>query len=137
VNRTQLQQLADERLQDAVALLNSARWSGAYYLAGYAVECGLKACIAKMVNQHDFPDRELAQRSYTHDLDVLVSIAGLTLPRKSDVAANPSLGTNWQLVKDWDEKSRYQFWTESQARDLCSAVADAANGVLPWIKRHW
>jgi len=50
VNRTQLQQLAEERVRDAEALLKAGQWSGAYYLAGFAVEFGLKACIAKLTN---------------------------------------------------------------------------------------
>ena len=62
MNRTDLQQLADVRIAEAHALLTLAvpMSDGAYYLAGYAVECALKACIAKTVNQHDFPDKELA-----------------------------------------------------------------------------
>ncbi len=39
VNRAELQQLAEDRILDAQALLAVNRWSGAYYLAGYAVEC--------------------------------------------------------------------------------------------------
>ena len=38
VNRLELRQLAQDRLQDAAVLLAAGRWSGAYYLAGYAVE---------------------------------------------------------------------------------------------------
>ena len=30
-------------------LLAGGRWTGAYYLGGYAVECGLKACILARV----------------------------------------------------------------------------------------
>ncbi len=137
MNRTQLQQLAEERVRDADALLKAGQWSGAYYLAGYAVECGLKACIAKLTNQHDFPDKELALKSYTHKIEVLLEIAGLLLQRKNDAAANPTLGRHWQRVKDWDEKARYQLWTERQARDIFQAVTDTTNGVLPWVKRNW
>ena len=36
-----MQQLAEDRILDAASLLAVGRWSGAYYLAGYAVECGL------------------------------------------------------------------------------------------------
>jgi hypothetical protein len=79
VNRTELQQLAEERVRDSDALLKAGQWSGAYYLAGYAVECGLKACIAKLTNLHDFPDKELAQRCYTHKIETLVEVAGLVL----------------------------------------------------------
>jgi hypothetical protein len=37
--------MAGERVRDAAALLKARRWSAAYYLAGYAAECGLKACV--------------------------------------------------------------------------------------------
>jgi len=137
VNRTELQQFAEERVRDAEALLKAGQWSGAYYLAGYAIECGLKACIAKTINQHDFPDKELAQRSYTHKIEDLVKVAELVLQRDTDVAANPTLGANWLVVKDWDEKARYRRWTEPDARKLVTAVADTTNGVLQWIKGRW
>jgi len=55
VNRTDLQLLAETRLDEAQALLIASRWSGAYYLVGYAVECAFKACIAKSTKQDDFP----------------------------------------------------------------------------------
>ncbi|HBI43031.1 MAG TPA: DNA-binding protein [Planctomycetales bacterium] len=137
MNRTQLQQLAEERVRDAEALLKAGQWSGAYYLAGYAVECGLKACIARLTNQHDYPDKDLAQRSYTHKIDVLVEVAGLTFQRNTDRAANPAFGANWLLVIGWDEKARYQFWTEAQARELFVAVADVTNGVMQWVRGRW
>jgi len=47
VDREQLQQLAELRLEDAEALIASGRWAAAYYLLGYSVECGLKACVAR------------------------------------------------------------------------------------------
>jgi hypothetical protein len=37
LNRAELRQLAEDRVLDARALLKEGRWSGAYYLAGYAV----------------------------------------------------------------------------------------------------
>ena len=46
MNRADFQRLADVRIDEAGVLLAAGRWSGAYYLAGYAVECALKACIA-------------------------------------------------------------------------------------------
>lgn len=137
MNRTQLQDLAEERACDAEALIKAGQWSGAYYLAGYAIECGLKACIARLTNQHDYPNKELALKCYTHKIETLVEVAGLVSQRKADVDSNPVLGKNWQLVKDWDEKARYQRWTQLQARMLVSAVMDSTNGVLPWIRVHW
>ena len=39
-------QAAAKHLKDASALLAAARWDGACYLAGYVVECTLKAKLA-------------------------------------------------------------------------------------------
>jgi HEPN domain-containing protein len=137
MNRLVFQELAEERLRDAAALLQAGQWSGAYYLAGYAVECGLKACIARLTNQDDYPNKELALKCYTHKIDVLVEVAQLTLQRVADAVANPTFGANWLIIRNWDEKARYEQWREADAKQLFSAVNDAANGVLPWIKARW
>ncbi len=65
MNRKDLQSLADERLGDAKVLLASNRYGGAYYLVGYAVECGLKACIAKLTQAEDFYDKTLARNIFS------------------------------------------------------------------------
>jgi hypothetical protein len=137
MNRTELQQLAEDRAIDAQVLLNSGRWAGAYYLAGYAIECGLKACIAKRTGQHDYPDKDFVNKCYTHKIETLVTLCGLDSERISEAGANPIFGANWLILKDWDEKSRYRQWTESQSRRMVEAVADASNGVLPWIRARW
>jgi HEPN domain-containing protein len=54
LNRELLQQLSEQHLADAQVLLEQRRWPGAYDLAGYSVECALKACIAKLTKVHDF-----------------------------------------------------------------------------------
>ena len=118
-------------------LLGSSRWSGAYYLAGYAVECGLKACIAKFTYLHDYPDKDFATRCYSHNIESLVDVAGLKDQRKADGSANVALRINWTIVRDWDVKARYRQWTELQARKLFAAISDPANGVLPWITVRW
>jgi HEPN domain-containing protein len=51
VDRKQLQNLARIRLKDAKALLGRKRWSGAYYLCGYVIECALKACILRHLGE--------------------------------------------------------------------------------------
>ncbi len=137
MNRTLLQELAEERIRDAEALLNAGQWSGAYYLAGYAVECGLKACIARLTNQHDYPNKELAIRCYTHKVEDLVEVAELKPQRSADIIASPALGVNWLTVKDWDERARYRLCDEAKARKLFAAVTEQINGVLPWIRVRW
>jgi len=51
MNRGDFQQLAEEHLRHAKALLDAGLYSGAYYMCGYAVECALKACISRKTNQ--------------------------------------------------------------------------------------
>jgi len=46
VDRKDLQTLSTIRLKEATALLKAGLFDGSYYLAGYSVECALKACIA-------------------------------------------------------------------------------------------
>ncbi|MGC2744663.1 MAG: hypothetical protein WA672_15920 [Candidatus Angelobacter sp.] len=45
--RVDLQELAHLRLAEARLLLDGKSFAGAYYLTGLALECALKACIAR------------------------------------------------------------------------------------------
>jgi HEPN domain-containing protein len=47
MNRADFHKLAEIRIKEARVLLDRKCYAGAYYLAGYAVECALKACIAR------------------------------------------------------------------------------------------
>ena len=75
MNRTDLQLLAEDRLKDAGVLLANGRFGAAYYLAGYAVECALKACIAKLTKAEDFPIKNSTSTVYIHDLKKLAATA--------------------------------------------------------------
>ena len=65
MNRTDLQKLSNARIREARILFAAGEYSGAYYLAGYAVECALKACIAKSVKRHDFAKSWTEQSRYS------------------------------------------------------------------------
>jgi HEPN domain-containing protein len=137
MNRLELRGLANVRIRDAETLLAAKRWSGAYYLGGYAVECALKACIAKLTKPDEFPDRTFAEKCWTHDIERLVILAGLKDERDRDAKANDSLAFNCTTVKDWNESSRYARPGRAAARELLSAITDPRHGVLPWIKKRW
>jgi HEPN domain-containing protein len=47
LNRDKLQRLAEGRLEEATLLMDRRLWTGAYYLTGLAVECALKASLAR------------------------------------------------------------------------------------------
>jgi HEPN domain-containing protein len=136
MNRIDLQKLAKIRSREARILLDAGYYSGSYYLAGYSVECALKACIAKQVQRHDFPDKKRVQDSYTHSLPELLRIAELQAQMKADGLAAPTLGTSWVTVQRWTEASRYSVMTQIDAQDMIRAVA-GAGGILPWIVRRW
>jgi hypothetical protein len=54
---TNLKALAQAKLDDAILLFDNKRYSNAYYLAGYAIELALKACIAKQFVADTIPDK--------------------------------------------------------------------------------
>ena len=135
--RTDLQKLARVRLREAKALAAAGLHDGAYYLAGYAVECALKACIAKATLRHEFPDKARAIASHTHDLSALVKLAQLEGARRVLVRTDGEFDRNWGIVEEWSEQSRYQSLGPEQARDLIRAIADPRHGVLPWVARFW
>lgn len=137
MTRDDLKDLALIRLNEAKLLLDNDHYEGAYYLCGYAVECGLKACIAKKTRQHDFPDKKRAIASYKHDLTSLVGTAGLELELDEEIKKDPKFGISWGHVKDWSSDSRYERHGEKEAKDYYSAVANRKHGVLRWIKKHW
>ncbi len=138
MNRFDLQVLSRTRQREASALLAAGHHEGAYYLIGYAVECALKACIARAVKRYDFPNRQIAAQVYTHDLQELVRLAGLKTHFEADRKVSPALDLNWAVAKDWSEESRYDVAISvTRARDLYNACTARLVGILPWIRRRW
>lgn len=138
MNRDDLRNLAHERMDDVCVLLKNDRYSAAYYLCGYVVECALKACVARQTKECDFPpDVNTVREIYVHDLTKLLKSAGLDSVLNNDFQNDKDLQANWALAKDWSEKSRYKTSTKQQASDLFDAVSDRKHGVLQWISRHW
>lgn len=139
MNRTELQQLCEERIDDARVLLTAKRWPGAYYVAGYALECALKSCVLAYVDRTGiiFEDKKYAQKCWTHDIEELVRQAGLAVERDKAAGANLNLGQHWLTAKDWSESCRYRMSTQLHAEKLFNALTDNADGVLPWVKNFW
>ena len=138
MNRYDLQTLADLRIREGKVLLDNGCYHGAYYLAGYAVECALKACIAKEIREFDFPDKKLVNDSHTHDLTKLLGLSALADKMKASRNVNKTLDAYWALVVAWDEDARYETGTSKQlASDLYEAITDPGNGVLAWLKNWW
>jgi hypothetical protein len=91
MNRIGFQEIAHLRLRESKALLAGGFPEGAYYLAGYAVECALKPCIAKRTREHDFPDKKLVNDSHTHDIAKLLQLAELKVELEAAMQGNPAM----------------------------------------------
>jgi HEPN domain-containing protein len=133
--RADFQQVSTLRIEEADILLNAARWDGAYYVAGYSVECALKSCVIKKLMATDaFPEKKFSEDCYTHDLNLLLKRAGLE--EESNTAT--LVATKWQIVKKWSEHSRYELVREEkEVRNFVTGINDPSEGVLPWLQQRW
>jgi len=119
-------------------LLAAKKYDGAYYLAGYAIECALKSCVAKQVRKFDFPNKKLALESHSHDLDQLLSVSRLKKMHEQEKRTNADFNVNWLIVRDWSEQARYSTGrSRTDATDLYAAITARRNGILKWLKKYW
>ena len=137
MNRRDFQQLSTVRLKEAKALLKAGFPDGAYYLAGYSVECALKACIAKSTQRYDFPEKKRVNESYTHNLTQLVLAAKLEEAASEHLKIDPLFNINWRFVLNWSELARYETNSHQIAEDLIRAIDDRKHGVMAWLKRYY
>src|SRR4051812_26713220 len=105
IARSDLLRIAQARLKDAQALLESKRYDGAAYLCGYAIELKLKARICKTLRWPTFPS---SRREFedlvsfrTHDLGVLLQLSGIEEKVKSTLTAE------WTAIANWEPQMRY------------------------------
>jgi HEPN domain-containing protein len=136
-DRATFRELAEPRFSEARVLLVSGRPSGAYYLAGYAVECALKAKIAAEFRAEMIPSLSLVRDVYTHDLGKLLSLAGLRDALEAEMEANPNLKECWTTITGWSEQARYETWSPEAAEAMVEAVEADGEGLLPWLRTRW
>ena len=139
MNRNDFQKISRLRVKEAKVLLDSGYPAGAYYLMGYAVECALKACIAKQTKRYDFPPKpSSANAIYKHDLKGLISHAELKAELEHEIETNPIFENYWNIVEDWSEQFRYSdSISMSEAQDLYRTCTARKNEVLSWLKKWW
>jgi hypothetical protein len=128
--RNEFQGLAKLRAHEADILAKKHKQQGAYYLAGLAVECALKACIAKKTKRHQFPlGFDDARNVYSHKLLQLVKTANLETQLDSEIKNNPRFAVNWGVVKNWDVERRYDL-RGLNGTDMVKAVISPRKYVL-------
>lgn len=125
------------RIKEAKILMKYGQYSGAYYLAGYSVEFALKACYCKTVKEKSFPPgKDVYSKLYSHDLNNLLDVSGIKSKYEKKVKNNKKLESNWGIVKDWNEKSRYYIPNEKTTKSLIKAI-QGKDGILKWILNLW
>lgn len=137
LRRTDLQKIAQTKLKDALLLLDHHRYSNAYYLVGYAVEIGIKACIARQIAPETIPPKSFVDKIFQHRLPELIGLAGLKSELKSEQDRDTSFAASWNLVCQWSPEIRYENVDSYTAQLMVNAVNDETSGVMQWIRRFW
>lgn len=135
--RNELQGLAEAKIISASVLLDNERFADSYYLAGYAVELGLKAVIAKQISAQAIPDKNFINKIYTHNISELVKLGGLVKCLQDEQKSKPKFGAYWGIVGEWSESARYSMTDPTSAKLMVQAVSEPDEGVLRWIRQHW
>jgi HEPN domain-containing protein len=116
ISVSELDRIAQARLEDAKVLLGAGRYDGAAYLCGYAVEVALKARICRTLNWPEFPSTGGEFQAYksfqTHELDVLLRLSGQEASIKQQYFAQ------WNVVAVWKVDSRYNVIGSIQRLDV-------------------
>lgn len=133
IKYTVLQTVSRARLDDAWVLLRNAeetrkpqRRVGAIYLAGYAVECALKARICRE-KQVDILDPQY----FTHDLTLLVRHT----TRFDSLKRNKSIEEAFKFVEsEWNVAVRYRM--PSIKAEVARKLFRKAKEVCQWLSAN-
>src|ERR1700761_174624 len=98
MTRQLLIDLSRSRIKESKILFDNNEYNGSYYLAGYSVECALKACLSKTFRASKIPDKKFVNDIYVHDLKALVKHAGMEADRALKEAADVNFAINWAIV---------------------------------------
>jgi len=119
--------LAEIRIREARILFNAGEFDGAAYLAGYSVECALKAIIAKAVPAGVLLPPKTSSQLFTHDLALLAKQADLKVEELSSETAS-----SWSVVITWNEQRRYTAGANGDtALSLLDSIDHPQHGILP------
>ena len=102
MQKTEIEEIVQARLEDAEVLLEASRFDGSVYLCGYAIELGLKARICRTLQWDEYPSGRKYSTFKTHDLDVLLHLTGI-----EDEVKLKNM-TEWSIVATWNPEARYK-----------------------------
>lgn len=127
-------ELAEDRIKEAIVLMANQHYTGAAYIVGYAVELYFKAIIARQQCGGFWPLQNVAFEYRTHNLEGLLTVCGLRSRMRTATTMNPELAMNWQILRDWGPDLRYRRLRRPLARDIVNAVSHSSDGVAQWLR---
>ena len=119
---------ANHRYEDAVILLDNRRTNGSIYLAGFAVECALKALImANSTPKERSKLLEKLKKEHGHNLDALrkeLARRGMHMPEEVIDA--------YRRLNTWHSNARYDPLLQStrDAQDMLNSAT-----LVRWVER--
>jgi HEPN domain-containing protein len=131
---------AKHRLDDARSLFRESRWRGAMYMAGYGVECLLKAKLMKRYDcrtllelEDELHSRKLLSDKltiFTHQLSLLLNLTGSVDVLRRDRRLWPQ----FVLANSWLPAWRYNpdLGNKEDAEDYLSA----ATTMVKWVENN-
>ena len=128
--RTDQAKAGVKRLHDALRLQNEERWRGAMYLAGYSIECKLKARLMEMYGINTLQDleAELERRIggtpnvFSHSIEVLFGLTGVRDRLLKD-PKRPTALRSYHRCNTWKPAWRYD--PSDGSRDECASFLAA------------
>jgi hypothetical protein len=119
---------AKQRFDDALLLFEMERTTAAIYLAGYSVECMLKALILSAVPQAQEAELlEMFRGARAHDYEWLLHL----YVEKGGARMPPPIVPHFARVNAWSTDMRYVPGTI--AAHEAQAFLDAAIAIMTWI----
>jgi len=127
------------RREDAESLHDAGRWAGAIYLAGYAIECSLKAFICSNEGKNSFKDTRLFKRGLQsaslHDLGHLLQELP-TLQRAITFDRTGIYKNAWNTITRLWQKDELRYWDKLGDERNCELFIDSVKVIHSFILRQ-
>ena len=126
------------RWEDAEALRRAERWSGAIYLAGYAIECSLKAWVCYYERCLNFKETKMfsqfGQGGSLHNLSLFLKYL---YPLQAVIGKNPEgeYTKAWNTITRMWQKDELRYWNKLGNKDDCERFLEAVKTLHQFILR--
>ncbi len=128
------------RLDDAKVLLKERRWRGAMYMAGYAVECSLKAGLMRKFDCQNLAelDEEMKRGGWLKHEDTIYTHGLERLLRAADgfdrLRTDPKVWSAFAMANRWQPAWRYD--PNPSTPEDATAFLEAVDAVRHWIQNN-